>query len=216
MRTRIAPDRTAIASYVGPRAFGPNVRAALAGLGYEIVPAFSMGRFDDASWRPALRLVDERQYERIPSPQNDPDTPIVLLTGLRPLAIEDDRIAGRVPRPVELSSLYPILQRRLERTPRSAPRVPTQLSARGMRDDHRWVGHVVSLSVGGCFMKSQEILPIGARLSVQFALPHNGIVSTRAECVHATDDGVGLAFTDSPDATIQEIAGFVSTRLATL
>jgi hypothetical protein len=216
MRTQGRSERSSIASYVEPRTFASGTRAALQGLGYSLVPAFSMGRFDDASWRPTLRLVDERHYDRIPGIEQDPDTPVVLVTGARPRRIEDPRVAGSVRRPLDLESLYPVLQRALERTPRAAPRVSTRLSARAMREDRRWVGSLTSLSTGGCFFRSRRPTPLGARLCVQFALPRGGIVTARAVCIHVGDEGIGLAFTDTSPEARRDIGGFVNNRLATV
>ncbi|HEM47079.1 MAG TPA: hypothetical protein ENO23_08545, partial [Alphaproteobacteria bacterium] len=96
MHTKGRSERAVIASYVEPRTFASGTRVALHGLGYSLVPAFSMGRFDDASWRPALRLVDERHFDRIPDVEQDPRTPVVLVTGARPRRIDDPRVAGSV------------------------------------------------------------------------------------------------------------------------
>jgi hypothetical protein len=160
--------------------------------------------------------VDERHTGRVPTAEQDPDTPIVLVTGARPRASEDPRVVGRVGRPVELDALYPILQRALERTPRHAPRVATRLSARAMRDDRRWVGSLTSLSVGGCYFRSTQPVARGDQMCVQFGLPRNGIVTTRAVCIHVGADGVGLAFTDASPEARREIGGFVAERLATV
>jgi len=232
MRTKVRPARAVIASYVEPRTFAPGTRAALQGLGYAVVPALCFGRFDvprtgrfDAPGRgrgdepaeaAAIRLVDERHADRIPGADQDPDTPIVLVSGRRRPRIDDPRIAGVVTRPVDLDTLYPILQRALEATPRRVPRVPIQLSARAMRADRRWAGSLTSLSVGGCYLRSSRRVPLGTPLCVQFALPHNGVLTTRAVCVHADDEGTGLAFTDASDVARREIGGYVAERLAAL
>ncbi|MBW2230074.1 MAG: PilZ domain-containing protein [Deltaproteobacteria bacterium] len=215
MHRKLTSERGCIASYVGPRAFAPQTRAALGGLGYQLIPAFAMGRFDDPSWRTDLRLVDERQYSKIPSEAEDPETPVILMTGLRPLAIKDGRIVGRVGRPVELQDLYPLIQRAMEMTPRAVPRVATQLAARCIRRDQRSVGHVVSLSAGGCLFRSRQSITEGTRMNLQFALPSEGIVSTRAECIHQGRAGVGLRFSGAPTEVRQHIANFVARRLAT-
>lgn len=201
---------------MGPRAFAPRARAALEGLGYRVVSAFAMGRFDDLSWRPTLRLVDERQYSKIPSEAQDPNTPVILMTGIRPLTIKDGRIVGGVSRPAELRDLYPLIQRAMEPTPRSVPRVRTQLAARCIRSDQRFAGNVVSLSEGGCLFRSRQTIERGAQMNLQFALPSGGgIVSARAECVHEGADGAGLRFTTAPSEVRRHIAQFVSQRLAT-
>ena len=85
-----------------------------------------------------------------------------------------------------------------------------------MREDHRWIGSLTSLSVGGCYLRTNERPPLGSELSVQFGLPHNGVVTARAVCVHTRDDGIGLAFTESSDEARVEIQSFVSQRLAAL
>jgi len=215
MRRKRKSERGTIASYVGPRAFAPGTRAALEGLGYRVVPAFAMGRFDDPSWKPSLRLVDERQYEKIPTPGQDPETPLIVMTGVRPLAIKDNRIIGRVRRPAELRQLYSLIQSGLETTPRAVPRVATQLAARCIRRDQRSVGNVISLSEGGCLFRTREAIEHGAQLNLQFALPHRGILSTRAQCIHQSGGGAGLRFTEAAVDVREHIAEFVAQRLAT-
>ena len=215
MHENMNSDEFCIASYVGPRCFASQTRAALEGLGYAVVPAFAMGRFDDTSWRPALRLVDERQYVKIPSPEADPTTPVILLTGPRPLDIDDTRIVGRVPRPAELTDLYPIIQRTLQSTPRHSPRVETSLSARCVKSDRRWMGSVVSLSENGCLFRSSERFESGTQMNLQFALPGSNIISTRAVCVHQHGGESGLAFSDTSEDDQRNIGGFVTHRLAT-
>jgi len=216
MQRKTKSERRTIASYVGPRSLAPQTRAALRGLGYELVPAFTMGRFDDASWHPALRLVDERQIERIPSRDVDPDTPVILLSGVRHAETDDPRVLGQIQRPAELADLYPLIQRALERTPRQAPRAPTLLSGRCIRSDRRWVGSVLSLSEGGCLFKTSQPIDAGEAMNLQFALPQNGILSARAVCVYRREGAMGLAFSDTPAEIRRRISSFVTRRLATL
>ncbi len=45
-----AQHQRRIASYVPPQAYAPRVRAALEGLGYQIIPVATRGRFEDDSW----------------------------------------------------------------------------------------------------------------------------------------------------------------------
>jgi hypothetical protein len=214
MHNQNRPEEICIASYVGPRSFAPETRAALIGLGYPLTSGIALGRFDDPAVQPRLRLVDERQYDRMPSIEEDPDTPMILLTGARPQLIDDARIVGRIGRPAELSELFPIIQRTLEQTPRRAPRVRTQLSARCIRADHRWVGSVVSLSQGGCLFRSSERVARGARMNLQFALPGADLITARAICVHGGSSEAGLAFSETTQQTQSVISGFVAHRLA--
>ena len=79
--------RRVLASYVPPQALGQGTRQALEGLGYKIVPAATRGRFNDASWKPDLRLVDDRHLDRLPGREDR--VPIIVLTGRRTGVIED-------------------------------------------------------------------------------------------------------------------------------
>lgn len=200
--------RWTIECHTGPRAYAPRTRAALAGLGYDLVPADSKRPRD-----PALRLVDERRFDRIPSASEDPATPIVSLTGTRPLEREDPRIVGCVVRPAALVELYRLIQEALEEHPRKVPRVPAQLAARCVRGDRRWVAAVVSISQGGCLLQCSEPLEPGAHLNVQFALPA-GLMNARARVLHRREKYVGLAFFPLPEASCSAIDAFVTDRLA--
>lgn len=64
-----------IASYVAASALTVGTRAAQRRLGYELLPAVMQGRWEDASWRSDLRLVDERHVSRVPRDA----TPVVVL-----------------------------------------------------------------------------------------------------------------------------------------
>jgi hypothetical protein len=216
MRRENTPERGCIASYVGPHALAPHTRAALEGLGYSVVQAFSMGRFEDTSWMPVIRMVDERHLLKVPAADDDPNTPIIVLTGTRPKEIHDDRVAGHVSRPAQLSDIYRILQQSLEATPRGSPRVETLLSARCSRADHRWVGNVVSLSEGGCLFRSAERVEVGESMNLEFSLPKDGVVCTRAVAVYELCGEVGMVFANPNPTTRQSIRDFVVRRLATL
>jgi hypothetical protein len=215
MQMRAQSRKISIASYCGSRCFAPRVRLALKGLGYNLIAAATRGLFGDPSWTPDLRIVDERHLDRIPGPKEDPRTPVILLTGPRPLACNDTRVIGTVQRPAELTPLYRLIQEQMEEHPRRTPRVRTQLSARCIHADHRVVGAVVSLSENGCLFRASEDLVEGMRMNLQFAIPTAGVVSTRAECVRQEQNGVGLVFTDTPTETRHSINDFVCHRLAT-
>lgn len=214
------PDdtRAVIASYVDGRSFAPGTRLALERLGYRVVWASLHGHFDDPSWRPSVRIADERLTSRLPAPEDDPDTPIVLLTGPRPAACHDRRVVGRVPRPAELRHLYPLLQQALERHPRRAPRAPTRLSARLGREDRRWNGSVLTLSERGCLFQAGAPLPTGHGVNLDLALPAVGSVSLRARSLYhpGSRERAALAFEPSDDDARARIARYVTQRLAIL
>lgn len=215
MRNERTRDRGTIASYVEQPALGFHTRAALAGLGYRLVQAAAVGRFDDAAFRPDLRIVDERHLSRLPTIDADPGTPIIVLSGPRPRPIEDPRIAGHLLRPARLDSLYPLIQHCLEPTPRSAPRVGTTLAARVAQSGRRFVASLLSLSSHGCLLSPTQPIEQGSKLNVEFGVPGRSLVMARALCVSSSSAGYGLRFESTPDAIRDSIDSFVTQRLAT-
>lgn len=207
--------RRIIASYVSPHAFAPRTRAALVGLGYHVVAASTRGRFDDDSWQPDLRIVDDRHFDRLPVENYLPRTPVIVLSNARPREWRDSRVVGEVARPAELAEIYPLIQKALEENPRRAARTPTQLPARCTREDRRWMGAIVSLSSAGClFHTSSEISP-GLDFNLLFPLPRGRMVSTRAHVINRDGNQLGMEFTNPPQPSSQAIAEFVTERLAT-
>ena len=205
-----------IASYVPPQAYAPRVRAALEALGYRIIPVATRGRFEDDSWAPDLRIVDERHIDRIPAEDYLPRTPVLLLTGGDREACRDRRVVGSVPRPAMLKDLYPILQRTLENTPRVAVRAPTELPGRCTQSDRRWMGAVVSLSEKGCLFRTSELLAIDQQLNLLFPLPMGQMVAARARVIVQQGPSVGLVFDNMAPPTREAVAQYVEGRLATL
>jgi hypothetical protein len=204
-----------VASYVLPRAFVPQTRAALENLGYRIIPSATRGRYLDDSREPDVRIIDERLLGRVPPQDYLPRTPIILLTGVKPLDARDSRIIGSAPRPATLEFLYPLLQEALEDTPRSTARTPTELAARCTRADRRWVGAVVSLSEQGCLFRTSEPLADGLELSMLFPLPLGRMVSTRARVLHRQGESVGMEFVDVSGPDRMAVGKYVKHRLAT-
>jgi PilZ domain len=221
MSPDVPESRGVIASHVNGRCFAPGARLALERLGYRVVWASALGsleRSGESRWRPSLRIADERLVARLPLPADDPDTPVVLLTGPRPVECHDRRVVGRVPKPADLRHLYPILQRALEPHPRRAARAPTLLSARLGRDDRRWSGSVLTLSEEGCLFEGGAPLPTGAPLNLEVALSGTETVSVRARGLYhlGSRQRAALCFEQpAPDAR-SRIASYVATRLATL
>ena len=211
-----ASARRTVASYVPPHAFAPRARGVLAGLGYRIVPVSTQGRFADDRWEPDLRIVDERHLDKLPDENYLPRTPVIVLTGSRARPTSDPRVVGCVERPAAVDALYPLLQQALEPTPRRSARVATQLPARCVRADRRWVGAVVSLSREGCLFRTLEAMPPGLELNVTFPLPLGRMVSTRARVLRQHGEQVGMAFHHPPAQTSRAIGEYVESRLAIL
>ena len=205
-----------IASYVPPQAYAPRVRAALEAMGYRIIPVATRGRFEDDSWTPDLRIVDERHIDRIPAEDYLPRTPVLLLTAGAREPCRDRRVVGSVLRPAMLKDLYPILQRTLEDTPRVAVRAPTELPGRCTQSDRRWMGAVVSLSEKGCLFRTSELLATDQRLNLLFPLPMGQMVTARARVIGQQGPSVGLVFDDMAPPIREAVAEYVEGRLATL
>lgn len=204
-----------IASYAAPQAYAPRTRAALAGLGYRLIPASTRGRFDDDSWHPALRIVDDRHLDKLPEENYLPRTPVIVLRGLRPRPWRDARVVGEAARPAGLAELYPLIQRALEDHPRRAPRTATQIPARCTRSDRRLMGAIVSLSVEGCLFQTHAEMWQGQEFNLLFPLPRGRMISTRARVEHRYGHGVGMSFLDPAEPAREAIASFVTERLAT-
>ena len=204
-----------IASYASPQAFAPRTRAALAGLGYRMIAASTRGRFDDDSWRPSLRIVDDRHLDKLPEENYLPRTPVIVLRGSRPRHWRDPRVVGEAARPAGLADLYPLIQQALEEHPRRAPRTATQIPARCTHADRRWMGAILSLSVDGCLFQTFSEMSPGLECNLLFPLPRGRMISTRTRVEHRYDQGVGLSFLNAPEAARGAIAEFVTDRLAT-
>ncbi|MEZ4334851.1 MAG: PilZ domain-containing protein [Myxococcota bacterium] len=199
---------------IGATTFAPRVLEALRALGYTLVD------LDAERVAPAIRegcglwLVDLDRLATLPSSDDAPDKRILLVASPRAGTCEDPRVFASVQRPARLGAVYEMIQSALESTPRSAPRVRTRLSARCIRGDQRSIGALLSLSEGGCLLRSGESLARGATLRLQFALPDHGLISTRAECRYARAGDAGLAFADSAGHVRHTISHFVTEELA--
>ncbi|MBW2272343.1 MAG: PilZ domain-containing protein [Deltaproteobacteria bacterium] len=186
-----------IGTYTTWQGIPRETRLSLDSLGYRLVsPSDSQQELDDNALECDLRLVDDRQIERVPSPEDDPDTPIIALTGPRPRLLEDRRVMGSIERPAQLQALYAILQDALELTPRSSPRIATELAARCVISSHGWPGAVLSLSTKGCLLRSDAELECGMQLNLQFVIPSREVITTRAHCVSTSGVDAGLVFCD--------------------
>ena len=205
------PARRTLGSYVPSTALAPGARAALEALGYALVPVTTMGRFGDPDLQVDARLADRSLLDRLPHD----DVPVIVLGNERRPPPEDPRVAGCVPRPAEVATLYPILQRILEPKPRRAARAVANIPARCTRADRRWSGEVLRLSQAGCLFRSSSDLPTGLELNLSFPLPLGRIVSTRARVSTRSRDGAGLDFSNISPPARDAIATYVQRRLAT-
>jgi hypothetical protein len=191
-----------------PQSLAPRVQSALQNLGYVLHDA-EPSETDFSIW-----LVDEDRLAGFPDTSSDPDSRIVLITAPHGANPMDARIVGRTPRPGRLNPIYAMLQVALEKTPRRDPRVRTRLAARCIRADRRSIGSIISLSEGGCAVRTAERLRKGSTLEVQFALPDFGMISSIAECRYVRRGDAGLAFSNPSREMRHSISHFVTSKLA--
>lgn len=210
--TTFRPDSTrrTLASYVPSYALAPGTRAALKALGYAVVPATTLGRFDDPHREVDLRLADARLLQRLPSD----DTPVILLGSGREPIPGDSRVVGCVPRPAEVATLYSLLQHALESHPRRAARAAARIPGHCTRADRRWSGQVVRLSQAGCLFQCAPDLPEGMELNLSFPLPPGRTVSLRARVSARLAEGAGLSFRAISAPAAGAIGEYVQRRLA--
>jgi hypothetical protein len=184
---------------------------ALRALGYSLYEGDDTDEssFDDSR----IWLVDADRLEE-PEPEPNPDLRLLVIASPRQSALDDPRVYAQTPRPGRLGPVYNMLQNALEQTPRCTPRIPTQLSARCIRSDRRSIGAVLSLSEGGCLLRTRETLRKGSKVDLQFALPSYGLISTPAECRYMRRGHAGLAFAAPPPDVRYTIAHFVTHQLA--
>lgn len=213
-----ATGQTALSRRIGlrltERSLAPKVRNALRSLGYSLVDLDSES--EEEALQSRVWIVDEERVDELPSIPQRPDLQVALLceSAESQEPPQDERVFSRITRPARLTEVYEMLQAVLEGTPRRLPRVSTTLSARCIRDDHRSMGAVLSLSEGGCLLRSSERFARGAQIDLQFALPQFGLIHTHAECRYAQGDDLGLAFGDAPAEVRRTIAHYVTSRLA--
>jgi hypothetical protein len=204
--------RGIIASHVPPEAFEPEACRALLHLGYEVVPAEALLGRADRPIRGDLRIVDEGGLGQLAEEDSEP-VPTVILTR-EPAPLPASRwIVASLTRPARFQDLYFAVQKALESTPRSHPRVATALAARCTYEDRAYTGVVVSLSEGGCLFRGVDEPPRGLETSVQFPLPHPGLISTRARHVDRRGTHLGLAFQGLAPESRAAISRYVMERL---
>jgi hypothetical protein len=175
-----------------------------------VAPAATLGRFSEPTRDVDLRLTDARLLDRLP----EDDVPVIVLGSFRGPPPDDPRLVGCVPRPAEVSTLYPLLQRALEPQPRRAARAEANLPARCVRADRRWSAEVLRLSEAGCLLEGGSGLSTGIEFNLSFPLPDGRMVSTRARVRTQTSGGAGLDFRSLSPQARHAIAEFVQRRLA--
>jgi hypothetical protein len=204
--------RGVIASHVPPEAFEPDACRALESLGYEIVLAGALHGRGDRPIRGDLRIVDEENLGQIADEDSEPVPTIILARERAPLPAKRWIVAS-LTRPARFQDLYFAVQKAIEATPRSHPRIATALAARCAYDERACTGILVSLSEGGCLFRSTDEPPQERETSLQFPLPGPGLILARARHVNRRRDDLGLEFQGLPPEFRAAIAQYVMNRL---
>jgi hypothetical protein len=196
-------------------ALGPKTVIILSRLGYHLVSPEELEclREKDEALQPELLLVDDRRLVEATAYEDgdrEGSIPIVLLTGQYGATGADPRIVGAVKRPAGMHDLYRLMQQVFEDTPRSTPRVATQLRARCVRGDRQWDGRVLSLSENGCLIRSPEAIPLGQQIRLELSIPQVGPMSLNAEAAYQLLPDIGLVFNAVQPSDRETLERFVS------
>jgi PilZ domain len=203
------PKLRVVGLYAPRRALARGVAPALERLGYRLAPS-DRGRESEL---PDARIAAERELRRVPRGDR---APLILLEGRFSKRLErprDPRLVATLRKPAALADLYRALQLALEENPRTVPRASLTLPARCVSGEHDFAGAIVSLSEGGCLVRSARAPESRRRLRLWFPLPAAGLVEVSARPLYRRDSHLGLAFHELADATRRAIAGCVENAL---
>jgi hypothetical protein len=197
-------------------AFTAYTRLILARLGYTIVNGEELARAsgDGTPRPPELVIADENHLDELSELIDDPAVPVILITGRRGIREERPNIIAAVKRPAGLHDLYRILQQHFEETPRSAPRVATNLEARCSHDGRSWAAYVLSLSENGCLLRSAQPIPLGCTFNLTLNLPVIGALEIQAETAYQLVPDLGLVFSAVPPRIRASLESYVNQALA--
>ena len=173
-----------IASYANERDYAPFARAMLWKLGYAVLPPEEIAS-------PELRIVrEDRLAEVAPLPAR----PLILLTDRRQPEIGDARVTGTVRRPAGVPALYRLLQAALEEHPRSVPRAPVSLPARGTKGSQSFDLVVRSISENGCLLGGPKLPPLETTLELLVEFPWGEKLELTAVVAYEQAGNVGALF----------------------
>ena len=210
--------RRLLVAHARTEAFTPHTRSILSKLGYPIVPVEQVSSLPAPlpDQTPDLRIVDERRLDEVAGDAGDPQVPMIVLTGRHGLSVVDPRIVGVLPRPAGLHELYRLLQQALEGTPRSTPRIATELKARCRRDGKEWETALLSISENGCLLRTPHAVPLGSHVEIAFELPQGAHIETLAESAYQMPPDLGFIFVETSASARRAISDFVTSRLTEL
>jgi len=203
-------------SHARPEAFVDRTIAILGRLGYRILAVTDWQKSRAGGDDPQLMIVDET---RLPDLEvGGPwaafgDLPRIVLSGRRGVSWEDPRVVGAIVRPAGLHDLYRVIQQVCEDTPRTIPRVETQLPVHCSRNGDEFDGALISLSENGGLMRCERDLPLGASFQMQLDLPNVGPLAVRAEAAYQLMPNLGIVFSGLASRDRSAIGAYVSEAL---
>jgi hypothetical protein len=194
-----SPVLRTIVQHASRDALAPATAQMLSRLGYRIVMPEDLAEMREASpdLTPDLLLVDERQLSEVTAEEessSEKPVPIILLCGRQGATGADLRVIGAVKRPAGLHDLYRLMQQVFEDTPRTTPRVATQLRGKCEAKGGEWEGRVLSLSENGCLFRTSESILLGQMVQLELVLPQGGPISIEAEAAYQLLPDTGLVF----------------------
>lgn len=203
-----------IVQFASREALDSKTAQMLSRLGYRILMPEDLAelRLIAPETHPDLLLVDERQLAEVVDDEEvaGPSVPIILLSGRQGATGAHPRVIGAVKRPAGLHGLYRLMQQVFEDTPRTTPRIATQLLAHCRSNDAQWDGRVLSLSENGCLMRTTEPIVLGQNIRVELVLPHVAPVDVEAEVTYQLLPDVGLVFHAVEPSSREALGRFVS------
>jgi hypothetical protein len=204
------PRERIVARHAPCRAFARGALLGLERLGYRLLPPRDARAADDA--QVDAHLVCPRELHRL---RFGPDAAVIVLAGRCPPRPRpgDPRVVATLRRPAPLGELYRALQFALEANPRRVPRAPITLPARCAGGDDDFPGAIVSLSEGGCLVRSARAPASRRRLRLFFPLPRTGLVEVSARPIYRAGNHLGFAFLDLAEATRLAITACVEDTL---
>lgn len=203
------PKQHLVGLYAPRRALARGAATALERLGYRLATSGRRGETE----APDARIASERELRRVP---REDRAPLIVLEGRfakRGQRRRDPRVVATLRKPAPLVELYRALQFALEENPRRVPRAAVTLPARCVAGERDWPGAIVSLSEGGCLVRSTQRLDSRRRLQLWFPLPDAGLVEVTARPVYHRGTYLGLAFHELAEATRHAIASCVEEAL---
>lgn len=207
-----------LASHARPEVFVDKAVAILGRLGYRILNVSDWQAVEAPPAEAELLLIDERLHDElheVSDLERFRAIPRIVLTGRGGVQIEDPAIVGAIRRPAGLHDLYRVIQQVFEDTPRTIPRVTTQIPVACSRRGDAFDGALLSISENGGLLRCDASLPLGVNFDMRFELPGCGELALAAEAAYQLLPNVGVVFSGLPPEHRTAIGDYVSGVLLT-